>query len=123
MNLGKVLRMGRKAPYCPLCKELMVEKYESLRHIFIYACDKDAVAIAVDDPFVGKWDAAHEKAGKIECPACNADMVFFCTSTGFMKAKCPKKKCGCTVSSAEPDRNKQARVVPIIMGGGSVAEA
>lgn len=116
--IGKVLRLNKTAPFCPLCEKRMVEKYEELRHIFIYACDTDLIAIAVDDPFVGKWDAAAEKAGIVECPACNANMKFFCTSTGFMKSKCPKKKCGCTMSTAEPERNKEARVVPIIMGGG-----
>jgi hypothetical protein len=98
----------------------MVEKYESLRHIFIYACDQDAIALAVDDPFVGKWDAALDKAGAIECPVCNANMKFFCTSAGFARAKCPKKSCGAVLDMSQPDRDKKAQVVPVIVGSGDV---
>lgn len=111
-NMVNRLSLGLvKPPRCPLCLELMERKWEPARGFFIFACDTDRVAIRVDDPFVGRWEEALQKTGgAIQCPNCNADMRYFATSTGYMKAKCPKKSCGCTVASAEPDREKDAIV-------------
>lgn len=115
MNLGKgrIIRLNQKAPSCPLCRDnknahehFMEREYILLRNLFVYKCDTYMVAIACDDKMVGRWDAALEASGKIECPACNADMRFFSTSTGFVKGVCPKKGCGATMSNAEPDRPK-----------------
>lgn len=107
-RLGLV-NLGGKVPTCPLCLNKMVRAYEASRHIYVYACHIDKVAIHVNDPFVNNWDQAYENAMKsrgvkIECPVCNAEMRYFATSTGFMKAKCPKKGCGATVHTSEPDR-------------------
>jgi hypothetical protein len=105
---GKIIRLTGRVPRCPLCHDMMEKSYVVERRIFVYKCDKDLVAISCDDPFVNRWDEAHAKAGKIECPVCNAtDTRYFCTSTGFMKMKCVKKSCGATLSNAEPDRDKK----------------
>lgn len=104
--MSQIIRLNSKTPTCPLCHKAMEREYVIQRNMFVWKCDKDRVAIAVDDPMVGKWDRAHEQAGKVECPACNASMRFFSTSIGFMKAVCPKKKCGASLSNAEPDRLK-----------------
>lgn len=105
---GKIIRLTGRVPRCPLCHEMMEKSYVLERNIFVYKCDGDRIAIACDDPFVNRWDEALENSGgKIECPMCNADMRYFATSTGFMKAVCPKKSCGATLSNAEPDRNKK----------------
>jgi len=84
----------QKPPRCPLCLKPMENAYDSVRKVNILVCHRDEIAIAVTDPLVGKWE---EKREKIPCPNCNADMRIFATSVGFMKAKCPKKGCGCTV--------------------------
>lgn len=96
---------------CPLCHDnanarehKMELKYEPVRLFNVFLCSKYKVAIRQDDPFVGRWDEALEKAGKIDCPNCNAEMRYFATSTGFMKAVCPKKSCGATLHNGEPDR-------------------
>lgn len=100
--------LGGVAPRCPLCGEWMTKKFDSARRIFIFACDTDAIAIRVDDPFVGRWEQALENVGgKIECPnpACGGTaMRYFATSIGFMKAVCPK--CKCSLANTEPDRDK-----------------
>lgn len=103
--MGKIIRLNETTVRCPLCQDFMLRKYDSERSCFIYACETDRVACRTDDPFVGKWDAAHAAAGIIECPNCNASMRWFGTSTGYMKAVCVKKKCGATISAAEPDRD------------------
>ena len=105
---GKIIRLGSKLPTCPLCHKLMEKEYILLRNMFVFACAEDRIAIACDDPMVGKWDAAHEKAGKITCVVCDTVVRFFATSIGYMKVKCPKKKCGATMSNSEPDRIKPA---------------
>lgn len=88
-------------PRCPLCFGVMKVKHEPLRKIWILHCERDDIAIAVTDPLVGKWE---EKMEKIPCPNCGTHMRVFFTSTGFMKALCPAKKCGCTVRGSNPDR-------------------
>ena len=96
---------------CPLCLGKFEKMYDGARRIFIYACHTDKIAIACGDPFVGKWAGAM-KDETMPCPACNADMRFFCTSTGFMKAKCPKKGCGATLGTAQPDRKPGVTTIP-----------
>lgn len=109
MASGRIIRLNSKSPTCPLCHVLMEREYVIQRNMFVWKCDKDRIAIAVDDPMVGKWDQAHEKAGKIECPNCNAPMRFFATSVGFMKCVCVKKSCRATLSNSEPDRLDKAK--------------
>lgn len=93
------IKMFNKAPTCPLCHREMVRAYDSIRSIHVWACHVDKIAINVTDPFVGKWNRAHEK---IECPNCTAAMRLFFTMTGFVLAKCPK--CKCTIKETNPDR-------------------
>ena len=110
---SKRLNLGGAAPRCPLCvnnertrEHFMEKKYtEHYGGCFIFVCEVYKVAIRVDDPFVGKWEAAYAKAGKIACPNCDADMRYFCTSVGFMKAVCPKKSCGASLANAQKDRH------------------
>lgn len=116
MATGKIIRLNSTLPSCPLCRDnknalehLMEREYVIQRNMFVYKCDTFRVAIAVDDPMVGKWDAALAKSGAVECPNCNADMRFFATSIGFMKCVCPKKSCGATLSNSEPDRLEKAK--------------
>lgn len=108
-----------KAPRCPLCydnanakEHVMVEKFEPARGFNIYCCDRYHVACRVDDPHVGQWEKAAEKVGRIECPACNANMRIFTTSVGFMKAVCPKKSCGATLHNGTRRDDRTAFDMP-----------
>lgn len=111
MTFGKIIRLNESNVRCPICHEFFVKKYDERTHQFILACDTPLSckhAIAVGDPFIGKWDMAHAKAGKIECVACGLDTHtrYFATSTGYVKVYCAKKGCGAVFSNAEPDRDK-----------------
>ena len=72
-----------------------------------FLCHFCKIAISCSDPFVGRWEEAYSKGEKITCPRCDYEMRFFCTATGYMQAKCPVKKCGAKMETAEPDRKKQ----------------
>jgi len=89
-----------KAVRCPLCHAQMVHTIDTVRKVAVMACHFDKIAIAADDPMLGKWESAMEKMGEeaLRCPmpGCDTKMRFFCTSTGYMKAKCPVVKCGAT---------------------------
>ena len=102
-------------PECPLCKKPFTGDVRMLTKppIRLWVCHTDKIAIRQDDPFVGKWDQAHaQSGGKILCPNCNAEMRYFSTATGFMKAKCPKTVCGCVISNMEPDREEHRIATP-----------
>jgi hypothetical protein len=88
-------------PRCPLCHKRMENAWDPVRRINILVCHRDEIAIAVTDPLVGQWE---RKAEVIPCPNCDTPMRVFFTSVGFMKAKCPNRKCGCSVKSANVDR-------------------
>lgn len=100
--------LGGKVPRCPLCHAWMERMYVPQRECFVFKCDLDRIAIRVDDPFVGRWEEALEKSNPegITCPrpGCGSKMRYFATSVGFMKAKCPREKCGATLTASEPDR-------------------
>lgn len=110
----KGFNLGGKLPRCPLCHEWMEREWVAQRCCFVFACAKDRVAIRVDDPFVGRWEVALDKTGMIVCPrpGCETKMRYFATSVGFMKAVCPKKGCGATISNSEPDRLKDIVYTP-----------
>jgi hypothetical protein len=74
-----------------------------------FLCHFCKIAVSCNDPFVGKWEEAYSKGEKIFCPNCEHEMRFFCTSTGYMQAKCPVKKCQAKWESAEPDRRPEDR--------------
>ncbi len=80
----------------------------------IFACHFCKIGIACNDPFVGRWEEAYAKGEKIFCPACEHEMRFFCTSTGFMLAACPVKKCQSRMQLSAPDRQA---------GGAAIADA
>lgn len=103
-------------PRCPLCHAPMTPEYDSARKVFVFCCHRDRIAIRVDDPLVGKWE---EKMEKIPCPNCDSPMRVFFTSVGYMKAKCPKPKCGCTVSGSNPDHKTAGHA---LTGDGIAAE-
>lgn len=107
---NRLHRVNDASVRCPLCREFFEKMYDGIRKIFVYVCHTDKVGIACADPFVGRWDEGL-KGDKIECPACNADMRFFCTSTGYVKAKCPKPKCGATLGTASPDRKPGTTII------------
>lgn len=110
--MGKIeLGLSVKPPFCPLCLERMrrTTKMVGTELFSAFVCDTDRIGLKTTDPYVGHWEQAHEKTGKIPCPMCNADMRYFCTSTGYMKAKCPKKSCGATVHTEEPDRRDKGQ--------------
>lgn len=100
--------LGGKIPRCPLCHNWMEKKFVLQRQVFVFKCNPDRIAICVDDPFVNRWEEALEKSSSkgIPCPrpGCGTKMRYFATRVGFMKAKCPKPKCGATLTTSEPDR-------------------
>lgn len=98
-------RIMKCPPHCPLCGTKMEHHYDPTRGKNILACKKDRIAIDVMDPLVGRWE---EKREKIPCPMCDMNMKVFFTSTGYMKAKCPRKKCGAEVVGSNPDRFEMA---------------
>lgn len=108
-NLGPA-----KCPRCPLCLELMVKKWIPQRQLFAFTCDTQGscrIAIRVDDPFVGLWEGKTIPCVNPRCPGSpDNPMRYFATSTGFMKAFCPK--CKATIDNREPDREKEKFYTP-----------
>lgn len=99
---------------CPLCRnrfEKMVDLGRPLVPREVYVCHGCKIGISTLDPFVGKWEVPGSKP--IPCPRCDSPMRFFCTSTGYWRAECygilgtgkkGKRRCGATLSAAQPDR-------------------
>jgi len=106
------IRLAAKAPRCPLCHDWMLLRWVPDRKFLVYACDTDRIAISTQDPFVGRWEEAIHRSGGIKCPrpSCERPMRYFATSTGFMKAVCPK--CKASISNTEPDRDKEVVHTP-----------
>lgn len=102
---------------CPLCEEKfekMIDRVRSSmkkRKVYVLVCHRDKIACLENDPFVGKWESAL-KGEKIPCPGCNADMRFFCTALPYVKAKCPKKGCGATITSVSPNKELGLTIIP-----------
>lgn len=74
----------------------------------VFLCHHCKIGVACNDPFVGRWEEAYAKGEKIMCPACDHEMRYFCTSTGFMLAQCPVKDCRARMQLSSPDRTKEA---------------
>lgn len=70
----------------------------------VFACHFCKIGIACNDPMVGKWEEVYAKGEKILCPVDDTVMRFFCTSTGFVLAQCPVKKCRSRMQLSHPDR-------------------
>ncbi len=70
----------------------------------VFLCHHCKIGIACNDPMVGNWEAVYAQGEKILCPACDHEMRYFCTSTGFMLAQCPVKKCRSRMQLSAPDR-------------------
>ena len=70
----------------------------------VFLCNFCKIGIACNDPMVGHWEEVYAKGEKIFCPACDHEMRFFCTSTGFMLAQCPVKTCRSRMQLSAPDR-------------------
>ena len=102
---------GDKPVQCPLCRGWFTARWHPQRKIYILFCDFDKIAVAANDPFVGRWDEEYAKGEKIFCPACDHEMRYFCSSTGAMVAVCPKKKCRTRVENLQPDRRKEAKLL------------
>jgi hypothetical protein len=116
-------RLDVKTPRCPLCHREMTRELRLKHGIYVFECTEPGpmgacrIAIAVDDPFVGRWEEALERAtgGKgINCPmlessrACPGKMRYFATRTGYMKAMCPVPGCHATMSNG--GRRKEGTV-------------
>lgn len=105
--------LGAPTPWCPLCiknanatEHKMERHYVEARRVMVFKCDRYKVAVRVDDPMVGKWEfmlarIAAEDRPKCPVPSCQAEMRYFATSVGYMKAACPAKGCGATMASGE----------------------
>lgn len=78
----------------------------------VFLCHFCRIGIACNDPFVGHWEEAYAKGEKIFCPACDHEMRFFCTSTGYMLAQCPVKTCRAKMELSSPDRKKDMANAP-----------
>lgn len=89
------------AKLCPGCKNDR-EPYHADGKAFM--CHFDKIIIMANDPMVGRWEEVYAKGEKILCPACDHEMRYFCSSTGYMQAKCPVKKCQAKVETTNPDR-------------------
>lgn len=72
-----------------------------------YMCRFCKIAISCNDPVIGRWEEVYTKGEKILCPRCDHEMRFFCTSTGYMQAKCPVRSCQTKMETSEPDRKKE----------------
>lgn len=70
----------------------------------VFLCHACKIGIACNDPMVGNWEEVYAKGEKIFCPACDHEMRFFCTATGFMLAQCPVKVCRSRMQLSAPDR-------------------
>lgn len=127
----KIPEPVRKTIRCPLCHADFARKFipsrkekaevaffkamghmpatpEELDYVDLMAwafmCHFCKIAIMCSDPCVGRWEEVYAKGEKILCPACDTEMRFFCTSTGFMLAQCPVKKCRARIETSAPDR-------------------
>lgn len=125
---GKILsRLEESRVRCPLCHgrfEKMVDFRSPLHPQEVLICHACKVGINVKDPFVGQWErglGADGNAKPIPCPRCESPMRFFCTSTGYWRAECwatisvgakGRRKCGATLSAAQPDRKPGVTVAP-----------
>lgn len=74
----------------------------------VFLCHFCKIGIACNDPMVGRWEEVYAKGEKLMCPACEHEMRYFCTSTGFMLAQCPVKKCRSRMQLSQPDRKAVA---------------
>lgn len=100
----KTIKLNDKPVRCPLCIGWFKRIWSVSRKAYLLACHFDAIAIVETDPCVGRWEELYARGEKILCPACDHTMRYFCTSTGYMQAKCPKKKCRAKIENAQPDR-------------------
>ncbi len=100
-----LILLGRNNPDCPLCKKPF-EAAETLGKVY-YFCRKDEIQIFANDPMMEKWtnvDPETEEAISCCNPQCGSAMRVFTRSDGFMKAKCPEKRCGAEIATeAIPD--------------------
>ena len=97
-------KLIKNPPRCPLCGRTMAVDLDRVRNIKVFACHFDRIAVAVTDPLVGKWESKREEKILCPMPGCEANMKVFFTSTGFIMAKCPRKKCGAVMKGSNPDR-------------------
>lgn len=91
---------------CPLCYASFDRKWLDSRQAEAFFCHFCKITIMCNDPFVGRWEEAYAKGEKIFCPACDTEMRFFATSTGYMLAQCPVKTCQSRMELSAPDRGE-----------------
>ena len=102
-------KITKAPPRCPLCLKPMEHEWDLIRKVDLFVCQRDEVKIQVMDPLVGRWE---EKREKIPCPNCGTNMRVFFNSAGFMKAKCPSKKCGCAVRTMNVSADTKGGQLP-----------
>jgi hypothetical protein len=103
----KIPEPTKKPIRCPLCLAEFARNFLPSRNAEAFFCHFCKVAIMCNDPFVDRWDETYAKGEKLQCPACGTTMRFFCTSTGYMLAQCPVKRCQSRMELSAPDRGKQ----------------
>lgn len=106
------IKFNEKQIQCPLCRGWFEKRWNPVRKTLFLFCHFDAIAIAANDPFVGRWDEFYAKSGDVmNCLACDHKMRFFATSTGYVQFRCPKKKCRAKIERTAPDREKGVTLV------------
>lgn len=115
-----LVRVSDSKVRCPLCREhfeLRADTRKILTPIEVLVCHTCKIGIQAKDPWVNRWELPAAKA--IPCPRCDMPMRFFCTSTGYWRAECwatlgtgkkGKRRCGATLSLAQPDRKPGVHV-------------
>lgn len=107
-----VVKLNEKPVQCPLCLGWFEKRWNPIRKMLFLFCHFDGIAIAANDPFVGRWDEFYALSGDVmNCLACDHKMRFFGTSTGYVQFKCPKKKCRAKIERVAPDREAGRKLV------------
>ena len=106
-NKAPAIKLNDKPVQCPLCLGWFEKKWNPVRKMMFLFCHFDAIAIAANDPFVGRWDEFYAASGEeMKClnPECERKMRFFATSTGYVQFRCGWKKCRAKIERTAPDR-------------------
>lgn len=106
------IKLNEKPVQCPLCRGWFVSKWNPVRKMLFLFCHFDAIAVAANDPFVGRWDEFYALSGdEMKCLGCDTKMRFFATSTGYVQFRCPAKKCRAKIERTAPDRETGVKLV------------
>lgn len=99
------IKLNDKPVQCPLCRGWFEKKWNPVRKMLFLFCHFDGIAIAANDPFVGRWDELYAISGEtMNCLGCDRKMRFFATATGYVQFRCPWKDCRAKIERTSPDR-------------------